>query len=76
MARVKITIEAEQGETMTAYRAATDFLDNHAHEGRTTQRQCVVSRWKFHDDSKPPLFFAAWGDATHVRVRQENTDAA
>lgn len=71
--RVKFTIEAERGEMMTAYRAASDFLDNHAHEGRATQRQCVVSRWKFHDESKPPVCFAAWGDEKHVRVKQETT---
>ncbi len=72
--RVKITIEAERAELMTGYRAASDFLDKHAHEGRATVRQCVVTRWKWHDDSRTPVFFAAWGDAQHVRVKQETTD--
>lgn len=70
--RVKITLDAARADLMTAFRAASDFLDNHAHEGRATQRQCVVSRWKWHDDSRPPVCFAAWGDASHVRVKQED----
>lgn len=69
--RIKITIDAEEPELMTAFRAATDFLAHHAHEGRATQLECVVSRWKWHDDSRPPVAFAAWGDASHVRVKQE-----
>lgn len=69
-ARVKFTIEAEPADLMTGFRAASAFHRDHSDGAHKHPQRSVTSRWNWHDESKPAIWFNCWGDATHVRVRQ------
>lgn len=64
---MKITLKVAPEWSMKAAQLATAFAKKYGHEGRTRQRQCVV----YDVDG---VYFAAWGDHSHVRVQQAQQD--